>query len=199
MANPGTVIAHLAKLIVTIVCMKFFKDAFSLRVIEYAWAVRAFQMLFVHSILGILRYGGSSTTKRFRNFYESFSSVVEVVPFALFTTEVLLKYNFREELRFLLLALGMSPTVIELSSSRIKDRSKLQNFTNIIFALQSLALGLVCIWYDNYGGISLAVSFALARYVSEDFCDHYDVPYVDLSQYSLGFVGVFALVTLKEM
>ncbi|OXU28918.1 hypothetical protein TSAR_006807 [Trichomalopsis sarcophagae] len=199
MANPGTVVAHIAKLVITIACMKFFKDSFSLRVTEQSWAVRALQILLVHSILGIFRYGGSSTTKRFRNFYELFTSIIEVVPFAFFTTEVLLKYRVREELRFLLLALALSPSVIELSSSRIKDRSKLSKFTNIIFGLQSAALIIVCLLNDNYGGLSLAASFAVSRYFSEDFCDHYEVPYADLSQYSLGFVEIFALVTLKDI
>jgi hypothetical protein len=60
MANPGTVIAHIVKLVVTIACMKFFKDSFSLRVSEQGWAVRAFQILLVHSILGIFRYGKSN-------------------------------------------------------------------------------------------------------------------------------------------
>ena len=142
--------------------------------------------------------GGSTTTKRFRNFYELFSSIIEVVPFAFFTTEVLFKYRVREEIRFLFLALGLSPSVIELSSGRIKDRSKLYKFTNIIFALQSLALVLTCLCNENYGGLSLAASFAVARYVSEDFCDYYDVPYADLSQYSLSFVEVFAFTTLKD-
>jgi hypothetical protein len=137
-------------------------------------------------------------TKRFRNFYELFSSVIEVVPFAFFTTEVLLKYCVREEFRFVLLALGLSPTAIELGSTRIKDRSRLQSFTDLVFGLQALSLVLVCLSNDNYGGLSLGASFALARYVSEDFCDHYEVPYLDLSQYSLGFVEIFALATLKE-
>lgn len=57
MANPGTVIAHIAKLVITIGCMNFFKDSFSLRASEQAWAVRAFQILLAHSVLGILRFG----------------------------------------------------------------------------------------------------------------------------------------------
>ncbi|XP_011495809.1 PREDICTED: uncharacterized protein LOC105360568 [Ceratosolen solmsi marchali] len=198
MANPGTVIAHIVKLIVTITCMKFFKDSFTLRAAEQGWAVRAFQILLVHSILGIFRFGGPGITKRFRNFYELFSSVIEVVPFAFFTTEVLLKYCVREEFRFLLLAFGLLPTVIELSSTRIKDRSKLQNFTNFVLFLQMISLILVCLFNDNYGGLSLGASLAVARYISEDFCDHYEVPYVDLSQYSLSFVEIFALASLKE-
>lgn len=57
MANLGTVIAHVAKLIVTIICMKFFRDSFQLRVTDQLWAVRALQMMLVHSIMGIFRYG----------------------------------------------------------------------------------------------------------------------------------------------
>ena len=56
MANPGTVIAHVVKLVTTLICMKFFKDSYSLRAVEQGWAIRAFQIMLVHSILGIIRY-----------------------------------------------------------------------------------------------------------------------------------------------
>lgn len=143
--------------------------------------------------------GGSSTTKRLRNFYELFSSIAEVVPAAFFTTEILLKYGLREELRILLLALGLAPTAIEISSARIKDRSKLQRFTNAIYTVQSVALLLICEQHGNYGGMSLAASLGLMRFFSEDFCDQYEVPYTDLSQYSLSFIGFFGLVALKNL
>ncbi|XP_014206642.1 uncharacterized protein LOC106638107 [Copidosoma floridanum] len=200
MANIGTVIAHMIKLAVTVLCMSFFKDSFSLKVTNQMWAIRAFQLMFIHSILGVIRYGNSNTTKRLRNFYEFLTSIIEIVPVAFFTTEVLSKYQTCEELRFFILALGLAPTTIELSSStRIRDRSKLELFTNVIVGLQSFAVALICLWYENYTGLSLAISFAVARYVSEDFCDKYEVPYVDLSQYSFGFTQLFALAAIKDV
>ncbi|KAJ8688323.1 hypothetical protein QAD02_024118 [Eretmocerus hayati] len=199
MVNTGSVIAHITKLLTSALCLKFFQNSLSLRVAEQGWAVCALQILLVHSVIGVLRFGGPSTTKRFRNFYESFSSLIEVVPSAFFTTEVLLKYSVRDEFRFLLLTLGLSPSVIELSSTRIKDRSKLEKFTNIIIGLQALVVSAVCIINENYAGVSLAASLAVARFFSEDFCDHYEVPYTDLSQYSLSFVELFALATLKDI
>ena len=57
MANPATVVAHGVKLVVTISCMQFFKDSFSLQVTNEGWAVRAMQILLIHSIMGIFRYG----------------------------------------------------------------------------------------------------------------------------------------------
>lgn len=134
-----------------------------------------------------------------RKFYEFTSSIVEIIPVTFFTTEFLFKNHIREELCFIVLALGLVPKTIELSSTtRIKDRSKLEHFTNVIVGLQSLSIALTCLWNGNYTGLSLAASFAVARYVSEDFCDQYEVPYIDLSQYSLGFIEIFALATLKE-
>lgn len=198
MANPCSVFAHLAKLIVTIICMKFFKDSYSFRAIDHAWAVRAFQILFTHSVLGIIRFGSPSTTKRFRNFYDWFSVLVEIAPFAFFTTEILLGYKAWQEPRLLLLALGLLPMVYEPTSTT-RDRSKYRFYTDIIFALHILAMIVVCLKNGNLGVVSLAASYAVARFISEDFCDRFDVPYIDLTQYSLCFVEIFAIVTLKEI
>ncbi|XP_033208877.1 uncharacterized protein LOC117167794 [Belonocnema kinseyi] len=198
MANPCSVFAHLAKLIVTIACMKFFKDSYSFRAIDHAWAVRAFQILFTHSVLGIIRFGTPNTTKRFRNFYDWFSVLVEIAPFAFFTTEILLGYKTWHEARLLLLALGLLPMLYEPTTTD-RDRSKHRLYTDVIFALQALILVFVCLENGNLFVVSLAASFALARFISEDFCDKFDVPYIDLTQYSLCFVEIFAMATLKDI
>ena len=57
MANPGTIIAHLTKLIVTLICMQLFNDSFSFKVSDQIWVIRALQVLLMHSIIGIIRYG----------------------------------------------------------------------------------------------------------------------------------------------
>ncbi|XP_051174600.1 uncharacterized protein LOC127290209 [Leptopilina boulardi] len=197
MANPCSVVAHLVKLIVTIACMKFFKDGFLFKAIDHAWAVRALQILLTHSALGIIRFGTSSTTKRFRNFYDWFSVLVEIAPFAFFTTEILLEYKILEEGRLLLLSLGLLPMIYEPTSTT-RDRSKYRFYTDIIFALQALIMTIVCLNNGNFAILSLATSYIVARLISEDFCDRFEVPYIDLSQYSLCFVEIFAIATFKE-
>ncbi|XP_043471493.1 uncharacterized protein LOC122504436 [Leptopilina heterotoma] len=198
MANPCSVVAHLVKLIVTIVCMKFFKDSFLFNATDHTWAVRALQIFLTHSALGIIRFGTSSTTKRFRNFYDWFSVLVEIAPFAFFTTEILLAYKIWEEGRLCLLALGLLPIVYEPTSTT-RDRSKYRFYTDIIFALQALIMTIVCLKNGNFAILSLAASYIVARFISEDFCDRFEVPYIDLSQYSLCFVEVFAIATFKDI
>ena len=80
-----------------------------------------------------------------------------------------------------------------------RDRSKYRIYTDIIFILQALAITLICLQNGNLSVVSLAASYAVARYISEDFCDRFEVPYIDLMQYSLCFVEVFAIVTLKDI
>lgn len=54
MVCPSSVVAHLAKFIVTIACMITLRDPFGK---TSPWSFRAFQILLLHSILGILRFG----------------------------------------------------------------------------------------------------------------------------------------------
>lgn len=63
MANAGTLVAHLFKLIVTLVCMRYIESSYKIFSNENDWAARAFQILLVHSILGVLTFG---KLKKFR-------------------------------------------------------------------------------------------------------------------------------------
>ena len=123
---------------------------------------------------------------------------MEIAPFAFFTTEILLGYKTWQEARLLLLALGLLPMLYEPTSTA-RDRSKHRLYTDVIFALQALILTFVCLQNGNLFVVSLAASYVLARFISEDFCDRFDVPYVDLTQYSLCFVEIFAIATLKDI
>ena len=133
-----------------------------------------------------------------RNFYDRLTSIVEVVPFTFFTTEILVKYHVQEEIRYLILALGLTPLIIDLSLSKIKDQSIICKLTNIIFCLHLLAILVICLQNGSYSGVSVATSFILTKYISEDFCDYYEVPYIDMFQYCLCFVEIFTIATLKE-
>ncbi|XP_014238499.1 uncharacterized protein LOC106660154 [Trichogramma pretiosum] len=198
MANPSAAIAHVVKLVITLFCMQFVDNSFSIQILEKGWAIRAFQILLIHSVLGIIRYGGVNSTKKIRTYYELLTSIIEVFPVACFTTEVLLQHEVPQVLCFLCFILSLSPSIIELSSPRIKDRTAFNKYIDAIFGLQAAFMTLICVLNQNYSGLSLAVSYIFARYVSEDFCDLRDVPYVDMSQYSLSFIELFAIATIKD-
>ena len=57
MVNAGSVVAHLFKLAVTLICMRYIESSYSIFANGSGWAVRAFQILLVHSVLGILTFG----------------------------------------------------------------------------------------------------------------------------------------------
>lgn len=54
MVCPSSVLAHLAKFLVTIGCMVTLRDPYGK---ASPWSSRAFQILLSHSILGMLRFG----------------------------------------------------------------------------------------------------------------------------------------------
>ena len=141
--------------------------------------------------------GSSNTTKRLRNFYEWFSSLIEILPFEFFTAEIMTVFKVRQDIKIVLLVVGFLPLIME-SLSTIRDRQKLILITDIIIILEAVAMACLCLNYENYGIISLAMSYAVTRIISQDFCDRYDVPYVDLSQYSFCFVEIFAMMVLKD-
>lgn len=196
MLNLATIVAHVVKLGITMICMKHFKDSYSIYVSDQAWATRAFQIQLAHSILGILRFGSPQTSKSFRSFYIWFSNLANIVPFVLLTMEILhQRYIGEEKIRLTLLTLTCLPIVYELVR---KERNNLR-LTDLSIGLQLLAITFVCIQNSNYNVISLVVSYAFTYYLLEEFCDRYDVPYIDLTQYSLCFTEIFAILTLKDL
>ena len=142
---------------------------------------------------------GSATGKRsIRSFYDGFSNIIETVPFALLATEISSRCCVNETLRqCLLLMLGILPIAHELI--RKKDRSTMRIITDAALMVQLLTIVVACLQRGYSSIISLAVSYILNRYFLEDLCERYDVPYIDLAQYSLCFVEIFALITIKEL
>lgn len=57
MANAGSVLAHFFKLTVTLICMRYLESPYSIFANEGGWSARAFQILLLHSVLGILTFG----------------------------------------------------------------------------------------------------------------------------------------------
>lgn len=139
------------------------------------------------------------TGKRsFRNFYDVFSNVIETVAFALLATEISVRCCVDETLRQgLLLMLGVLPIAHEFL--RKKDRTTMRYVTDAALLIQLITIVIACLRRGYSSIISLAVSYALNRYFLEDLCDRFDVPYIDLAQYSLCFVEIFASVTIKEL
>lgn len=57
MVNAGSVVAHFVKLLVTTICMGHLAKPYRTKAQPTTWSLRAFRILFMHSILGIFRFG----------------------------------------------------------------------------------------------------------------------------------------------
>lgn len=68
MANPGGFLAHLIKLVTTIICLRYVNDKHSIM------TVRAFQIFLIHSILGMFRFGNFTI-----NFYLDFNYLTQII------------------------------------------------------------------------------------------------------------------------
>ncbi|XP_057330062.1 uncharacterized protein LOC130670637 isoform X1 [Microplitis mediator] len=195
MANPGGFLAHFIKLITTIICLRYIDDTNSIII------TRAFQIFIIHSILGMFRFGSTASLigkRSFREFYERISNIVEIIPFAFFSTEISRLSDVDQLLRqSLLLVLILLPIVHEMVPR--KERSKMRVLINHSINLQLIIITLACIQKGSFGVITFVLSYIFNRYYAESFCDWYDVPYEDLIQYSLCFVEIFSLTTLKEL
>ncbi|XP_011632486.1 uncharacterized protein LOC105424122 isoform X3 [Pogonomyrmex barbatus] len=99
MVNASSVVAHFVKLLVTAICMRHITEPYRAMALPTTWSLRAFRILFMHSILGIFRFGfpftssSTPTAKCFRSFYDWFSNVIEIVPLALLTSGILSAYQ----------------------------------------------------------------------------------------------------------
>ncbi|XP_046607129.1 uncharacterized protein LOC124298752 [Neodiprion virginianus] len=195
MTDLSTTVAHLTKLGTSIVCMKYFNDPYSILVSDNHWATRAFQILLFHSILGIFRFGNPSTSKYLRGFYTLFSKIIHTLPFALIVTEILHWNKTSEQITLTLLILTVFPIVYE---SRSKERTR-RHLIDVAVGLNLCALIYVSLISKNYSAISLVVSYAFTHFLLEDISDRYDVPYRDLLQYSLCFMEIFSILTLKDL
>lgn len=142
--------------------------------------------------------GGFMGKRGFREFYERVSNVVEIIPFAMFATEISRQHEVDEILRqSLLLVLSLLPIVHEIVPR--KERSKMRSLINHAINLQLIIISIACLQAKSFGVINFVIAYIFNRYFAERFCDSYDVPYDDLIQYSLCFVEIFALTTLKEV
>ncbi|XP_015608877.1 uncharacterized protein LOC107274342 [Cephus cinctus] len=195
MIHPATVLAHLVKLGVSASCLKQLPGGFSVYGSYQAWAVKAFQILLFHSLLGVLRFGTPDSNKFLRSLYTWFTTIANVIPFIFFTTEILHECGVSKEVRLILLTLGCLPTIYELA---LKERA-CPYWMDIVVSLQLLALTFASVQSGLFGVISLTASYAFTHYFLEDFCDKYDVPYMDLLQYNLCFLEIFAMLILKEL
>ncbi|KZC05453.1 PREDICTED: uncharacterized protein LOC107193851 [Dufourea novaeangliae] len=203
MACPSGVIAHLAKLIVTVCCMKAIGISYDK---TSTWSVRAFQILLSHSILGILRFGVPCITsapalvKYLRIFYDWYSKITDVAPLALFTAGILNGYGINETIWLIVLSFGVLPIFFQLQPKRQdKQIRRHQLLINIASTLQLLMITLIGLRHSNYNVISLVASFIFERFFIDEFCYYYDIPSTDLIQYSMCFTEIFVVLTLNEM
>ncbi|XP_015109386.1 uncharacterized protein LOC107036152 [Diachasma alloeum] len=195
MANPGGFLAHLVKLVTTIICMGYLDENSS------GLTHRAFQINLVHSILGMFRFGstgGLMGKRSFREFYERTSNISEVIPFGIFASEISRRCEIDDILRqSLLLVLTLLPIVHEIVPK--KERTKMRKLINHSINLQLMIITIACLQRSNWCVINLVISYIFNRYYAENFCDWFDVPYDVLIQYSLSFVEIFSLTTLNEL
>lgn len=217
MTDPTTTIAHLAKFVTSLICMKYFDEPYSILVSKNQWATRAFQILLIHSILGIFRFGkkssivfitqlllnspsflfsgNPSTSKHLRGLYTIFSKISNTVPFGLVVTEILNWNKTSEQITLTLLILTIFPIVYE---SRSKERTR-RHLTDVSVGLNICALIYVSIMNENYSAVSLVLSYLFTHFFLEDVSDKYDVPHRDLLQYSLCFMEIFSVLTLRDL
>ncbi|XP_076242928.1 uncharacterized protein LOC143184519 [Calliopsis andreniformis] len=203
MVCPSSVIAHLAKFLVTIGCMATVRDPFGK---TSPWSFRVFQILLSHSILGILRFGAPfvvSTTnvaKYLRIFYDWYSKIIDILPLALFTAGFLNGYGINDKIWLIVLSLGLLPIFFQLQLRRKKSHIRRhQLLLNITFILQLLMITLVGLRNSNYNVISLVVSYIFERFFIDEFCYYYNIPSTDLTQYCLCFTEIFMVLTLIEL
>lgn len=140
------------------------------------------------------------TARYFRSFYEWFSNVVEIVPLALLTSGMLSCYQIGEDIRVLLLFLGTIPVFFPLIVQQKENQIKRLRFlTDIAMILQMLAIMILGLRNSNYNVISLTASYIFERFLVEEFCYRYSIPYTDLTQYCMCFIEVFMVSTLQEL
>lgn len=65
MVSASSVVAHLVKLLVTTICMKHLTEPYRAKALPTTWSLRAFRILFMHSILGIFRFGKTNASHAF--------------------------------------------------------------------------------------------------------------------------------------
>ncbi|XP_029168733.1 uncharacterized protein LOC114938811 isoform X2 [Nylanderia fulva] len=157
MVNASSVVAHFVKLLVTAICMRHLAEPYRAKASPTTWSLRAFRILFMHSILGIFRFGvpftssSTPTAKYFRSFYDWFSNVIEIVPLALLTSGILSAYQIDEKIRMLLLFLGTIPIFFPLAiKQKEKEIRKLRFLTNITIILQILPIMILGLQNGNY-------------------------------------------------
>lgn len=138
--------------------------------------------------------------KRFRNFYELFSRITEIVPFALLSSEILRAYKVCETVRITLIVLWILPAAFELNLKQRDTRARaLHTIAKLASAMQLTVMMYISMANLNYSAISLAVSYAFEHFLSQEFCDRYDVPHSDLTQYCLCFTEMFAVAAFREI
>ncbi|XP_076757049.1 uncharacterized protein LOC143427078 [Xylocopa sonorina] len=203
MVCPSSVLAHLAKFLVTVSCMKTLNNKYDK---ASTWSFRAFEILLSHSILGALRFGvpfltpTTSVAKYLRICYDWYSKIVDFVPLALFTAGILQGYGISEKVWLIVLSLGILPVFFHLQAKRKENQIRRhQLLMNITTTLQLLMITLVGLRNSNYYVISLVVSYIFERFFIDEFCYYYDIPSTDLTQYSLCFVEIFMISTLNEL
>ncbi|KAG7199930.1 hypothetical protein KM043_014366 [Ampulex compressa] len=197
MVNASSVVAHLAKLFVTLGCLRQLHEPAG------AWSYRALLLLFGHSILGILRFGlpydtfSNTTAKYFRKSYDWLSTLTDVLPFALLTCAILKGYGIDHKIRLSILVLAVAPFLSRLSGVERATRYRL--LPSLAAVIQISVIIFVGIPNGNYNAISLVVSYAIQRFLVDEFSYRYDIPSTDLTQYCLCFVEIFAVLTLNEL
>lgn len=80
-----------------------------------------------------------------------------------------------------------------------KERQMTKKLLNHTINLQLLIILFVCLNNGSISCINFILAYVFNRYFVETLCDSFDIPYDDLSQYSLSFVAIFSLTTLKEL
>ncbi|EAT42657.1 AAEL005828-PA [Aedes aegypti] len=150
-----------------------------------------------HSLLGIFRHSHPDPHKNLRKMYELSVMLAMILPLPLLNTQLYLKYQLGNGSHLPLYSyLSMStflPFLTGCLYSELSQRHKSQYVTTVVTVVNLTVLLWISAFNENYWGIGLAVSYGMKYFTLPRLADRYNVPFVDLHTYGLGFFEIFAI------
>lgn len=150
-----------------------------------------------HSLLGIFRHSHPDPHKNLRKIYDLSVLLAMVLPLPLLNTQLYLNYQVGggSELTsysYLLIS-TLLPFLTGCLYSELSQRHKSQYATTAVALVNLTVLLWISFCNENFWGIGLAVSYGMKHFILSRLADRYNVPFVDLHTYGLGFFEIFAI------
>ncbi|XP_062701425.1 uncharacterized protein LOC115267424 [Aedes albopictus] len=150
-----------------------------------------------HSLLGIFRHSHPDPHKNLRKIYDLSVLLAMVLPLPLLNTQLYLKYQVGDgshltPYSYLLISTSL-PFLVGCLYSELSQRHKSQYVTTVVALVNLTVLLWISFCNENFWGIGLAVSYCMKHFTLPRLADRYNVPFVDLHTYGLGFFEIFAI------